>query len=64
MRESKASKEQIDQRRKAMDEYRLWRENVEQEFMAKKEERLAFRNGKGLLTPGESKNDYRASHKH
>ena len=45
MRESKASKEQIDQRRKAMDEYRLWRENVEQEFMAEKEERLAFRNG-------------------
>ena len=64
MRESKASKEQIDQRRKAMEEYRLWRENVEQEFMAEKEERLAFRNGKGLFIPGESKNDYRANDKH
>ena len=64
MRESKASKEQIDQRRKAMEEYRLWRENVEQEFMAEKEERLTFRNGKVLFTPGESQSDYRVNDKH
>ena len=45
MRESKASKEQIEHRRKAMAEYKVWKGNADEEFDAEKEERLALRNG-------------------
>ena len=45
MRESKASKEQIEARRSMMEEYQKWREIVEEDYLAEKEARMALRDG-------------------
>ncbi len=48
MRESKASKEQIELRRQQMEDYQKWVEQKQMDFEEEKEERLALRNGRFL----------------
>ncbi len=48
MRESKASKEQIELRRQQMEDYQKWQEQRAMDFEEEKEERLALRSGRFL----------------
>ena len=45
MRESKASKEQIERRRQLMDDYEEWANSLKERFRQDKEQRLDLRDG-------------------